>query len=203
MSMTPKVFDISPNVRDVNLSYLKPFTTWHPFTKYFDMDAGQEHYMLLAYLASQVDPGNTIYDIGTHVGYSALALSHNDTVNVVTYDLVNHFSTDQVTAKNRSNITFKLADCTEPNEIAAIAKSPLVFLDVDPHDGVQEPHIFKHLQDAGFQGILVLDDIHLNAGMRKFWESITLTKYDISKYGHHSGTGVVVFNENLYNVRIQ
>lgn len=197
-----KVFDISAKVHDVDLSYLLKYAVWHPFSKYFEMDAGVEHYKLLAYLSSQCEDGTTLYDIGTHVGYSALALSHNDKINVVSYDIVNHFPMFEVTAKNQPNIQFKLADCTSYDEIQQIAKSPIVFLDVDPHDGIQEPYIFQALQNAGFQGILLLDDIHLNDGMRKFWDNIALTKYDISKYGHHSGTGLVVFNENRFNVSI-
>lgn len=198
-----KVFEINSKVHDVDLAYLKKYATWHPFAKFFDMDAGVEHYKLLAFLASQCGADDVIYDIGTHVGYSALAMSHNENVRVVTYDLVNHINTTDLTAKNRGNIEFKLADCTQSNELVEIVKSPFVFLDVDPHDGIQEPHIFTALQNAGFKGILVLDDIHLNEGMRKFWDWVPLTKYDISKYGHHSGTGVVIFDGTKYDVKIE
>lgn len=197
-----KIFNIDAQVKNVDLSKLIPYTLWHSHYIYFNRGAGLEHYQLLAHLASQCDDGETIYDIGTFVGYSALSLAHNPNVNVVTYDLIDHFKTSGLSARNYPNITFKIADCTTPSEAEAIAKSPLVFLDVDPHDGIQEPHIFKSLEETGFKGILVLDDIHLNEGMRNFWNWIPekYKKYDISKYGHHSGTGLVVFDESHANI---
>jgi hypothetical protein len=38
-----------------------------------------------------------------------------------------------------------------------------------------------------------LDDINLNNPMKEFWNVITEDKYDISEYGHWSGTGLVIF----------
>ena len=38
--------------------------------------------------------------------------------------------------------------------------------------------------------------------MQDFWEWVDLKKYDISKYGHWSGTGVIVFDETSYDVSI-
>lgn len=201
-----RTFKIDASIKDVDISKLTPYTKWHPHYIYFPREMGLEHYKLLAYLSSQCENGEKVYDIGTFVGYSALALAYNPNVNVVTYDLYNLFpNTADLTAKAYPNITFKIADCTTPAEVQEIAKSPLVFLDVDPHDGIQEPQIFKSLEDAGFKGILLLDDIHLNEGMRNFWNWIPekYKKYDISKYGHHSGTGLVVFDEAHVNVCIE
>lgn len=199
-----KVFKIDAGVQQVDLSVQAPYTRWHHFSTFFERDAGVEHYKLLAYLSGQCDDGEVIYDIGTFLGYSALAMAHNSRVKVVTYDLVNHIDVKQLTARDVSNIEFKLADCTKSAEAAQIAKSPLVFLDVDPHDGIQEPQIFESLEKSGFKGLLVLDDIHLNEGMKSFWNWIPskYNKYDISKYGHHSGTGIVVFDPTRFDVVI-
>jgi hypothetical protein len=197
-----KTFHINEKVNDIDLNDLYKYTKWSPFERYFKLDMGKEHYKLLAFLSKQCEDGDTIYDIGTFQGYSALALSYNSKVNVVTYDLVNHITTVLPSPKDVQNIQFKIADCTNANELKELAKAPLIFLDVDPHDGVQEPQIFTALQNAGFRGILLLDDIHLNEGMRKFWDWVPLKKYDITKYGHFSGTGLVVFDESQYNVEI-
>jgi hypothetical protein len=198
----PKIFEINRDVDDMDLSLQLPYTNWHPFTRYFSLGMGQEHYKLLAFLSKQCDKGDVIYDIGTHVGFSALALAYNRNVHVTTYDLVNHIQTNQITAKDWANIHFKIADCTQPGEIESFAKASIIFLDVDPHDGIQEPHIFQAIQNAGFRGLMLVDDIHLNEGMKKFWEWIPLKKYDITNYGHFSGTGVVVFDESAYDVHI-
>lgn len=197
-----RTFEINSKVYDVDLSNLFPYTEWTGYSQYFKDCNKREHYKLMAFLSGQCEDGEKIYDIGTFLGFSALALAHNPDVNVVTYDLTNHFNTTQLTAKDYPNITFKLADCTQKEELVDIVKAPFIFLDVDPHDGVQEPQIFKAFQDAGFKGLLFLDDIHLNEPMKQFWNSITLKKYDITSYGHWSGTGVVVFDETSYDVHI-
>lgn len=197
-----KVFDINANVERMDLSRQYEYTAWHSFSRFYRLGMGQEHYKLLAFLSSQCDKNDVIYDIGTHVGFSALALAFNPDVNVITYDLVNHIQTKETCAKHCNNITFKLADCTQPGEIEALGKASIIFLDVDPHDGIQEPYIFQAIQKAGFRGIMLVDDIHLNEGMKKFWDWIPLKKYDVTRYGHFSGTGVVVFDETAYDVRI-
>lgn len=199
-----KVFTIDAGVQSVDLSQLAPFTRWHANHIFFEREMGVEHYRLLAYLSSQCNDGDIIYDIGTYLGYSALAMAHNPKVHVVTYDLVDNFKTNEVTAQDVKNITFKIGNCLHPSDMQEIAKAPLVLLDVDPHDGIQEPHIFRALENAGFKGILLLDDIHLNYHMRSFWDWIP-TKYkkvDISRYGHHSGTGLVVFDPSFVDVAV-
>lgn len=197
-----KIFDIDARVNEVDMTTLAAYTKWHQNSIFFEQPMGQEHYRLLAFLSHQLDNGETVYDIGTYLGFSALALAANTNINVVTFDLVDHIQTPLYNTKQRPNITFKIADCTQAEHIGSLAKAQLVMLDVDPHDGVQEPQIVKALQDAGFRGLLLLDDIHLNEPMKQFWESLSLKKYDITKYGHHSGTGIVVFDETFCDVRI-
>ncbi len=199
-----KLFTIDAGVSSVDLSQLAPFTRWHANHIFFEMDMGVEHYRLLAYLSSQCSDGDVIYDIGTYLGYSALTMAYNQKVHVVTYDLVDNFKTNEVTAQDVKNITFKIGNCTEPTEMHEIAKAPLVLLDVDPHDGVQERQIFESLEMSGFKGLLVLDDIDLNEGMKSFWNWIPdkYKKVDVSRYGHHSGTGLVVFDPSNVDVQV-
>jgi hypothetical protein len=49
------------------------------------------------------------------------------------------------------------------------------------------------LISINYKGYLLLDDIHLNFEMERFWGSITKEKYDITNIGHITGTGVVYF----------
>ena len=39
-----------------------------------------------------------------------------------------------------------------------------------------------------------VDDINLNEAMWKFWASIKQTKSEITRIGHWSGTGIVLFD---------
>lgn len=146
--------------------------------------------------------GETIIDIGTHIGYSALAMAFNPKVNVVSYDLYDHFSKmAPTTARDVPNITFLLKNCI--TDAQNLSQSPFIFLDVDPHDGVQEKEIINALAEAGFKGIMVCDDIYKNTEMRAFWDWVPYKKYDISKFGHWSGTGLIVFDQNEYDVDIR
>jgi hypothetical protein len=54
-----------------------------------------------------------------------------------------------------------------------------------------------------FSGIIILDDITkhpdtvINACMKRLWENIEDAKYDFTDYGHWSGTGIVVLNDDI------
>ena len=51
----------------------------------------KEHYKLLAYLSSFFN-NETIVDIGTYRGLSALALSYNSSNKIITYDIIDNFN---------------------------------------------------------------------------------------------------------------
>ena len=197
-----KIFTIK---QGIDLSELVKYTLWHENTQYFNLKSGVEHYRLLADLSSQCDDGEIIYDIGSYLGFSALALSYNQKIKVTSYDVEDCFhgkSDGKLSARNISNISFVYGDCTDSDEIIKLAKSQLILLDVDPHDGLQEKEIYTALKTAGFKGILICDDINLNAQMKDFWDWVDLKKYDVSKYGHWSGTGIIVFDDTLYDISI-
>ena len=62
------------------------------------------------------------------------------------------------------------------------------------HDGKFE-NAFYQLIRHDYKGILIVDDIHYNAEMERFWSKITEHKEDITEIGHYSGTGIVYFND--------
>jgi hypothetical protein len=192
----------------VDLSPLANFLDWNPPAKQFFMsDAGQEHYKLIAYLSQQVT--GEVFDIGTLFGASALALSLNDQSRVLTFDIRrvipdidpnNPTTQSLVTPLSRPNIKMYVA--SGQTAIPKISKSSLVVLDVDPHDGIQEADFVDRLIRHDFKGILVVDDINLNKNMRLFWENIPsyLKKLDATHLGHHSGTGIIVFDPSHIDV---
>lgn len=192
-------FVIDPSVKNISLTKQFPYTTWHEYTRYFLLEAGVEHYKLLAFLSQQCPEGSTVIDIGTHVGYSALAMAYPDHVNVVSYDLYDHFSQKQMkNAYDYPNITFKIANCV--NDVETLLKAPLIMLDVDPHDGIQEKEIIELLMKHNYKGVVVCDDILKNQEMKDFWSWVPLKKLDVTQYGHWSGTGIIVFDETVHDV---
>ena len=61
------------------------------------------------------------------------------------------------------------------------------------HDGTFEKQFYEYIESIGYSGYLLLDDIHLNTEMEKFWVSINRKKDDLTHIGHSTGTGVVYF----------
>lgn len=161
-----------------------------------------EHYGLLCYLSTKFN-NTTILDLGTWAGWSAVSIAQNTTNRVITYDIVDELGRYQngICIKDRfntySNIERRMIDArTESPEI--IKSAGLIILDIDPHDGLQETDFTNYLDEIGYEGFVVCDDIHLNKGMRDWWSSITLPKYDLTDVAHNNsqaGTGLICYGK--------
>ena len=152
---------------------------------FFDVNF-KEHYRLIACLSTLFDNGN-IFDIGTNLGCSALALSYNSTNRVISYDLIE--CRELYYAEELFNIEFLLGDVLQDRRLI---RSNLIMLDTN-HDGVFERKLYDFLKRNNYKGLLFLDDIHLNQPMKDFWHSISEPKEDITDLGHWSGSGIVDF----------
>lgn len=158
---------------------------------------GKEHYRTLAYLSTLYD-GADIVDIGTHMGSSALALSYNPNNTVHTFDIVDKLDISIGSPKMARNIKFYVEDLCNPEVLEShldmLMNSPLIFMDIDPHEGGRELEFYRFLRDQGYKGLVVFDDIDHFPGMRNFWNNVEERhKYDITNFGHWSGTGIVSF----------
>jgi len=157
---------------------------------------GEQHYRLLAYLSTLVS-NSVILDIGSHLGYSALSLSFQSTNVIHSFDIVDNVLTS---IKTRTNIKFHIADLFDPVGREAwkdlILSAAFIFLDVAPHYGSMEIELYRYLKEIGYTGFVVCDDIWYFKDMRdRFWYHIPLEeKYDLTIFGHWSGTGVYTFN---------
>lgn len=149
--------------------------------------SGQEHYRLLVYISYLYD-NQTLLDIGTYHGSSAIALGINKSNQIKSFDL---FSQPEISHINEDNIEFKLENILENND-ELILNSPFIMLDTD-HDGSFEYAFYNHLKKINYKGLLFLDDINLNNPMKEFWNSITEEKHEITHKAHWSGTGIVIF----------
>jgi predicted O-methyltransferase YrrM len=196
---TPKVITLDVNVlNSIDMSATEEFTKWNStHTEYFSMPAGQEHYRMLAFLAKEVGTQKPIIDIGTYFGFSALALSSENKSKVVTYDIVDCIPDDGYTMKSKDNIQFRIMDCL--NDLETLANADLISLDI-AHEADIEQEIMTALKKHNYQGLLFLDDIKLNKEMADWWSSIDLLKYDLTKYGHWSGSGLVVFDPSRFSI---
>tara|TARA_B110000037_G_scaffold199804_1_gene239853 strand:- start:444 stop:1052 length:609 start_codon:yes stop_codon:yes gene_type:complete len=168
------------------------------------------HYYLLAYLSSKINNA-LIIDIGTHMGNSALALAYNKTNKIITYDLSNKFEyvyggiIKNVNLEKVTNIEWKLCNImNEEDEKKNLLSSSIIMLDT-AHEGPFELSVYNYLKNNSYKGILILDDIYFNNSMKKFWNSITEKKIDLTSVGHKelgslnvpTGTGLVDFGGTI------
>jgi predicted O-methyltransferase YrrM len=181
---------ITQECTTTDITSLTQYTTWHPFAKYFELPSGQEHYRLLAYIAKQYD-GKTLADIGTFAGFSAVAMSINPSNTIISYDISDQIPNMVTTAKSIQNINIRIKNIIESTE--ELKECPFIFCDIDPHDGVQEMKFVRSLIKTNYKGIVMFDDINLNPSMKSFWDWVPVPKYDLTMYGHFSGTGIACF----------
>lgn len=154
-----------------------------------DFEKPMEHYRLLAYLSTLFNNG-LIVELGTRHGASAIALSHNPTNMVITYDIVRW-----TTEVQKENVDFKIEDIlTTDAAMMHLLKAKLIFIDIDPHNSHGERHLYQFLKRNNYKGLLVMDDIKNYEELRVFWESIDVKKYDLTDVGHFSGSGLVDFS---------
>ena len=160
---------------------------------------GREHYRLLTYVSTLFNNCNII-DIGSHRGYSALALSYNKTNTICSFDIVDNV---QDNIKYVSNINFCHDNLFEGEGREkwkeVILSSPFIFMDVDPHNGTMELDMYNYLKSINYKGFIICDDIWFFKNMRdNFWYKINdKERYDITDVGHWSGTGIIDFNNSI------
>jgi hypothetical protein len=149
-----------------------------------------EHHKLCAYLSTKFN-SQVLIDAGTSYGNSAIALSYNSKNTVRTYDIAFN---DFESFKERKNILPIQKDINE-EDIDVLLSSPLILLDIDPHDGKQELIFTNRLREIKYEGFVICDDIHLNSNMSDWWKNLDLEKHDITDIGHHHGTGLICFGK--------
>lgn len=186
-------------IKEIDLSYVQNyFPSKYENHKINEMNSGiegGEHYKLLSYLSNLFE-NELILDLGTRDGLSALVLSENKKNRVITYDLLPK-------PKEMLNFEHLIPNCEfkqmnifdEDTEI--IKSSKLMFLDLDPHDGVQEEKFMELLKSIDYKGIVICDDIEWFSSMKSWWDNINYKKYNLTKFGHGSGTGLIDFSNEL------
>jgi len=183
---------------DVAQTDLTPLRSFVPdqYHHFFLAGPGVGPYRLLAYLSTQFND-QTLVEVGVHNGWGSMCLAANPHNRVVGYDI--DLSTFNLSiGASHPNLTVKegLAHEMDPDLLLA---APLIHFDA-LHDGVYEQVFFDWLVSRGYEGILVLDDIHLNPAMQRFWAGITLPKHDLTRLGHSTGTGFVCFGDTSVQI---
>ena len=178
---------------------------------------GKEHYKLFCGISSQLN-NKKILEIGTHHGNSSVAFSYGkilgNNIYVKTYDIVDLVSENCKKFMDKYLIDFTIQNIFDSvyreNNKDEILSYDLIYIDIDPHDGILEYEMYCWLKNNYYQGIIIFDDIKLGLDhkannynktthkMSDFWNKIEDEyKIDISYLGHWSGTGLVYFNKSI------
>lgn len=168
--------------------------------EYYESKSGVNEYRLYSYL-SQFFNDCVILDIGTLTGRSAVSLSYNPKNKVISYDVIDHIRNPWHKIYTKPNIEFRIKNVLEDLTPELVSKCKIIVIDID-HREVIEKQILDRLRELKFSGIILLDDIkhpsvELYILMQNLWNNIPEKKYDISKYGHFSGTGLVLMNIDI------
>lgn len=200
------------------LERVKDYTT-ERYVKHLLNDAGEEHYAFLNYMSSTYGDCRHFTDIGTRYVTSSLALGSNRKSPVWTFDLPDSKERKaafrgkteeewqkQVRKNAEVDITFHNLDLMKVSDLELKKYLGTWFVMLDTHhlpDTVPfEREFFQRMLDVSFKGILLLDDIHLNKEMKRWWKELQdnsekgglFKTYDVTKVGHYSGTGLVDFS---------
>jgi hypothetical protein len=161
---------------------------------------GKQHYRLLSYISTLFN-NTTIIDICSYKGLSALALSYNPTNTIISFDIVGKIVNEEI--KNKKNIQFHVENIFEESAQykweTTIKNSPFIFLDIEPHNGTLEFEFYNYLKKINYRGFVIYNDIWYVKEMRNnFWYKIPYEyRYDLSDFGHLSGTGVFTFDNEI------
>lgn len=165
-----------------------------------------EHYKIIAGMIQEIGATKLI-EIGTFTGMStrimldySCAISTVKTFDVVPWHRFNSHLRDEDFEKSRCEQF--LEDLSDKKVFSRYAQlleaADLIFCDA-PKDGQFEYQFLKHLSQHALSErtrYLILDDIRF-LNMAPLWRQIASPKFDLTSFGHWSGTGIIDISKGL------
>ena len=152
---------------------------------------GKEHYRLLAYLSTLLNNANIIVisSSSCKINSFALKFNPNNKVHIFNQYIINELcyntNSNSNSNSNRNELISKL-----------ILNSSIIFVDIEPHDGIDEYKFYTWLKNNNYKGLLIFDNIWYFKNMRNnLWYLIPPSeKVDLTRVGHISGIGIVILD---------
>jgi predicted O-methyltransferase YrrM len=178
--------DIQEVVKIAHMSKVAPDTRPPWLEKMRDTDPQYAIYYRFLYELSKALKPTWILETGTRLGLSAAQLaSGNPLARVITIDIDPHSKTRVGTEENLKklgNIIPITADSRKARDLfpTGCDRFQLVYLDSDHTYDVVSPEfkMYRELLVPG--GVMVFDDIALNAEMRRFWAEVPEPKAELN-----------------------
>jgi predicted O-methyltransferase YrrM len=151
---------------------------------------GHAFYSWLAYQFN----GGLIIEAGTATGCSARSFARNPSVEVISYDIIQHPSAVRIGVPG--NVELRVQDINEVDP-EFLATADVLYLDIS-HNGHDEKKFLERIEPH-FKGILVMDDIKHQKRWNRLWELFR----GIEREHHYlpkeiaacRGTGVVCYGD--------
>ena len=158
---------------------------------------GHTYYVWLQKLVRELKPSKVL-ELGTSIGRSGLFMmcALPPESSLTTVDIGSYRRGDLVPFENDPRLHIIYGDDCDPGVAEIIGTGfDLLFWDTE-HTFEQlsrEWAVYQHKLVDGC--IVVMDDIHLNEGMDKFWNSISYEKIDLGNNLHFSGFGAFQYRK--------
>lgn len=164
-------------------------------------NTGHTYYHLLMKLIRYYSP-KAVLELGTSIGRSALHMMvelPNDS-KLVTVDIGSFLRIDLLSFVDDRRLKIIFGDDLADDVVTNIVGyGPFDFMYIDSEhnydQAINEWNVYsQHLVDGA---IVVVDDISLNDGMIRFWNSLPYEKVDCGKSVHFSGFGLFRFTKEI------
>lgn len=164
-----------------------------------------EHYRILAAFMQLLKPERVV-EFGTFQGRSSLSMMETlpEQSEIHTFDLINYEEIPNTLLRaedfENNRLNQHLDNLAEEAALekhrSLLESTDFLFID-GPKDGTTEPCLVKNLNKIKFKKppIVVFDDIH-NYKMLKLWDELPYPKFDMTSFGHWTGTGLVLWNNS-------
>lgn len=190
--MSKTIIDFS-EIKSLRLEILQ-HRFFHQVEKGEYLHSPFSHYKLLAYLSTKFN-NVKLYDIGTRHGSSAVALSYNPTNTVYTFDVK-----DYLPYGYQLPGIFRIIENPIQNDyIPSLISASLIFVDIDPHAGIEELQLYTYLIDNKYKGILIFHDVcnPIYPNLNKTWKELIYPRHQSIHESKNFDVGIVDFNNQM------